>query len=58
MAGFVAVMESGDTVIHKQLVVLVGEELYYLNNTYNWNDDDSGQAQGDIILETIKRKEA
>jgi hypothetical protein len=44
MAGFVAVMESGDTAIHKQLVVLVGEELYYLNNTYNWNDDGSDQA--------------
>ena len=38
MAGFVAVTEDGDTLINKQMVVMDGNDLYYLNNSYDWND--------------------
>ena len=55
MAGF-AVEVDGDTIIHKQLVVMVGDNVYYLNNSYNWNDDGTLQKFGDAILTTIRFK--
>lgn len=53
MAGFVVALESGDTLIHKQMVVLVGKYLYYLNNTFDWNDDGTLEKRGDLILSGI-----
>lgn len=54
MAGFVVALESGDTLIHKQLVVMVGKDLYYLNNTFESADNGAQEQLGDSILSTIK----
>lgn len=54
MAGFVVALESGDTLIHKQMVVMVDKDLYYLNNTFDWHDDGSLVLLGDSIISTIK----
>lgn len=54
MAGFVIALESGDTLIHKQMVVMVDKDLYYLNNTFNWRDDGQFEQLGDSILSTIR----
>lgn len=56
MAGFVSVTEQGDTVIQKQLVVMVGKEVYYLNNIFDYNDEGILEVMGDAILETVKFK--
>ena len=54
MAGFVVVLETGDTLIHKQMVVMVDKDLYYLNNSFNWHDDGTLEQLGDSILSTIR----
>lgn len=54
LAGFVVLTEDGDTLIHKQMVVMDGHDLYYLNNTYDWNDDGTLQKKGDAILSTFR----
>lgn len=54
MAGFVVALESGDTLIHKQMVVLVGKDLYYLNNSFDWHDDGTLQKKGDSILSSVR----
>ncbi len=54
MAGFVVALESGDTLIHKQMVIMVDKDLYYLNNTFDWHDDGSLELLGDSILSTIR----
>ncbi len=54
LAGFVVVTEDGDTVIHKQMVIMDGHDLYYLNNAYDWNDDGTLQKKGDAILSTFR----
>lgn len=54
MAGFVVALESGDTLIHKQMVVMVDKDLYYLNNTFDWHDDGSLELLGDSILSTVR----
>jgi hypothetical protein len=56
MAGFGVVTESGDTVIQKQMVVMVGKELYYLNNSFDWKDDGTLEQIGDSILATVRFK--
>lgn len=56
MAGFVVALESGDTLIHKQMVVMVDKDLYYLNNTFDWHDDGSLELLGDFILSTVRFK--
>jgi hypothetical protein len=56
MAGFIVVTEQGDTVIQKQLVVMVEKEVYYLNNTFDWKDDGTFERIGDAILETVRFK--
>lgn len=53
MAGF-AVEVEGDTIIHKQLVVMVNKDVYYLNNSYDWNDNGTLQQFGDSILSTVR----
>lgn len=53
MAGF-AVVEGNDTLINKQLIVLVGKTLYYLNNTYPIDDDGTLQKYGDSILNSVR----
>lgn len=57
MAGFVAISEDGDTLLHKQLVVRVKDEIYYLNNTFLWNDD-SREDIGDAVLSSVTFKHA
>lgn len=54
MAGFVVALESGDTLIHKQMVVMVDKDLYYLNNTFDWHDDGTLELLGDSILSTVR----
>lgn len=54
MAGFVVALESGDTLIHKQMVVRLDKDLYYLNNTFDWHDDGSLELLGDSIISTIR----
>ncbi len=54
MAGFVAVNETGDTIIHKQMVVMVGMQVYYLNNSFPWHTDSSIELRGDRILESVR----
>ena len=56
MAGFVVATEEGDTLVQKQTIVKVGETIYYLNNTYDWNDDGTLESLGDSILSTIRFK--
>ena len=58
MAGFVVITEDGDTLIHKQMVVMDGHDLYYLNNSYDWNDDGTLQKKGDSILSTFRIKKS
>lgn len=55
MAGF-AVDLGGDTIIHKQLVVMVNQDVYYLNNSFDMHDDGSMELYGDSILSTVKFK--
>ena len=56
MAGFVVEL-GGDTIIHKQMVVVVDEDVYYLNNSFDWNDKGTLQKFGDAILATVRFKE-
>lgn len=55
LAGFVVKLD-GDTIIHKQMVVMVEDDVYYLNNSFDWNDDGTLQKFGDAILTTIRFK--
>ena len=55
MAGF-AVDLGGDTIIHKQLVVMVNQDVYYLNNSFDMHDDGSMELYGDSILSTVRFK--
>lgn len=54
MAGFVVVPNEGDTLIHKQMVVMDGKDLYYLNNSFDWNDDGTLEKKGDSILSSFR----
>lgn len=54
--GFVVATEHGDTLIHKQLVVMAGRDLYYLNNTFNYLDETGMEEKGDSILSTFRVK--
>lgn len=54
LAGFVVVPQPGDTIIQKQLVVLKGDEVYYLNNNFDWRDDGTLEKLGDSILCSIR----
>lgn len=53
-AGFVVATDEGDTLIHKQLVIMDGKNLYYLNNTFDWNDDGRLEKKGDSILRSFR----
>lgn len=54
MAGFIVALESGDTVIHQQTVVMVGKDTYFLNNSFDWHDDGSLKLMGDAILSSVR----
>ena len=54
MAGFVVATEEGDTLIHKQMVIMDGKDIYYLNNTFDWNDDGTLEKKGDSILTSFR----
>ena len=41
-------------IIQKQLVVLKGDEVYYLNNNFDWRDDGTLEKLGDSILCSIR----
>lgn len=56
MAGFVVATDEGDTLIHKQMVIMDGKDLYYLNNIFDWNDDGTLEKRGDSILTTMRLK--
>ncbi len=56
MTGFIVDAEQGDTVVHKQLIVLVGDDVYYVNNTFDWNDNGTLKRLGDSIISTLKFK--
>lgn len=56
MAGFIVALESGDTVIHKQTVVMVDNDTYLLNNSYDWHDDGTLELLGDAILSSVRFK--
>lgn len=58
MAGFVVVLENGDTLVHKQTVVIVDNDLYYLNNTFDFHDKGYLEQLGDSILSTVKFNKA
>jgi hypothetical protein len=38
------------------MVVMVGKELYYLNNSFDWKDDGTLEQLGDSILATVRFK--
>lgn len=54
MAGFVVATEEGDTLIHTQMVIMDGKDTYYLNNTFDWNDDGTLEKKGDSILSSFR----
>lgn len=54
MAGFVVATDEGDTLIHKQMIIMDGKDLYYLNNTFDWNDDGTLEKKGDSILSSFR----
>lgn len=54
MAGFVVATDEGDTLIHKQMIIMDGKDLYYLNNTFDWNDDGTLKKKGDSILSSFR----
>lgn len=54
MAGFVVATDDGDTLIHKQMIIMDGKDLYYLNNTFDWNDDGTLENKGDSILSSFR----
>lgn len=56
MAGFIVALESGDTVIHKQTVVMVDNDTYLLNNSFDWHDDGTLELLGDAILSSVRFK--
>ncbi len=56
MVGYVVAPEEGDTIIHKQIIVIVDKkELYYLNNQFLPGDEEE-ERLGDSILATIRFK--
>lgn len=55
LAGFV-VVQGHDTIIHKQLVIMDGKDVYYLSNCFPWNDDGALQLKGDAILTSFRTK--
>lgn len=54
MAGFVVATNEGDTLIHKQVIIMDGKDLYYLNNTFDWHDDGTLEKKGDSILSSFR----
>lgn len=54
MAGFVVATDDGDTLIHKQMIIMDGKDFYYLNNTFDWNDDGTLEKKGDSILSSFR----
>jgi hypothetical protein len=57
MEGFAFLADDGDAVVvQKQLVVMVGKEVYYLNNIFDMNDDGTMESAGDAILKTVRFK--
>ncbi len=54
MAGFIAINELNDTIFHKQLVVMVNKQLYYLNNSFLWNAEQAIEQRGDAILSSVR----
>ncbi len=54
MAGLVAFNEYGDTIIHKQLVVMIEKQVYYLNNSFPLRNSDEIQKKGDRILSSVR----
>jgi hypothetical protein len=56
MTGYIVDAEQGDTVIHKQILVLVDDEVFYINNTFDWNDDGTLEHLGDSLISTVSFK--
>lgn len=58
LAFFMVVPQNGDTLFHKQIVLMDGKDVYYLNNTFESNDSICCELQelGDIILSTFRIK--
>lgn len=54
MAGFVVATDEGDTLIHKQMIIMDGKDFYYLNNAFDWNDDGTLEKKGDSILSSFR----
>lgn len=54
MAGFVVATDEGDTLVHKQMIIMDGKDLYYLNNTFDWNDDGTLKKKGDSVLSSFR----
>ena len=54
MAGFVVATDDGDTLIHKKMIIMDGKDFYYLNNTFDWNDDGTLEKKGDSILSSFR----
>lgn len=54
MAGFASRNEAGDTIIHKQMIIMVGKDFYYLNHFFDWRDDGTLEKKGDSVLSTFR----
>ena len=54
MAGFLAVTEYGDTVVHKQTIIVDDTLVYYLNNIYDIHISDTLRRKGDAVLSTFR----
>lgn len=54
MAGFLAVTEFDDTVIHKQTIIIDDSLVYYLNNIYGLHSNDTLRRKGDAILSSFR----
>lgn len=54
MAGFLAVTEFDDTVIHKQTIIIDDSLVYYLNNIYGLHSNDTLRCKGDALLSTFR----
>ena len=53
MAGFLAVTEYGDTIVHKQTIIVDDTLVYYLNNIYDIHISDTLRRKGDAVLSTF-----
>lgn len=38
----------------KQMIIMDGKDFYYLNNTFDWNDDGTLEKKGDSILSSFR----